>query len=161
MTASFRISEDDYAAAMKLFARLTPQRWALLAGLSAVLLLGALFGGPLGWPVAVGGLVGAGIVVGGAFVLAPMTARRHYRKYKGMHAEFSAQLLDTGLRLRSPHGENTIVWENVLKWRQNDRFVLIYVMPRLFHVLPKSVAAQGFELPRLLEQLRQRVGPEV
>ncbi|REM68589.1 YcxB family protein, partial [Mycobacterium tuberculosis] len=33
MIATFRISEDDYAYAMKLFARPTPLRWALLAAI--------------------------------------------------------------------------------------------------------------------------------
>lgn len=87
-------------------------------------------------------------------------ARRHYRKYKAMHSEFGAELLANGLRLSSPHGEGTIVWENILKWRQNDRFVLIYPMPRIFHILPKSVAEQGFDLQGLIAQLKQRVGPE-
>jgi hypothetical protein len=58
-----------------------------------------------------------------------------------------------------PHSDHTIVWQNVLKWRHDDRFVLLYPMPRLFHVVPKSVAARGFDLKGLLERLNRHVGP--
>jgi len=160
MIAKFRISEDDYAAAMKTFARMTRARWALLAGLAVLVVVGALLSGPAMWPIALGGLGGGVGVILIALIVAPVMARRHYRKYKAMHSEFGAELLDNGLRLSSPHGEGTIVWENILKWRQNDRFVLIYPMPRIFHILPKSVAEQGFDLQGLIAQLKQRVGPE-
>lgn len=160
MIAKFRISEDDYAAAMKTFARMTRARWALLAGLAVLVVVGALLSGPAMWPIALGGLGGGVGVILIALVVAPVMARRHYRKYKAMHSEFGAELLANGLRLSSPHGEGTIVWENILKWRQNDRFVLIYPMPRIFHILPKSVAEQGFDLQGLIAQLKQRVGPE-
>lgn len=159
MIAKFRISEDDYVAAMKTFSRMTPMRWALLAALAVLLVVVALLSGPAMWPVALGGLGGGIGVIVIARVVGPMMTRRHYRKYKAMHSEFGAELLDGGLRLSSPHGEGTIVWENILKWRQSDRFVLIYPMPRIFHILPKSVAEQGFDLQELIVQLQRRVGP--
>ncbi|RTQ36928.1 YcxB family protein [Variovorax gossypii] len=159
MIATFRISEDDYADAMRLFARPTPLRWALLAAIGLLLLLGALIGGPGLWPAAVGGMVGMAIVLLATRLLTPAMARRHYRKYKAMQAEFQAELLETGLRLASPHGDGTVVWENVLKWRQNDRFVLIYPMPRLYHIVPKSIASQGFDLQGLTQRLERYVGP--
>ena len=160
MIATFRISEDDYAGALKLFARLTRLRLALWVAIPVLLLLGTFIGGRDLWPAVLGGLIGLVIVVVATRLLAPVMARRHYRKYKAMQAEFRAELLDTGLRLASPHGDGTVVWENMLKWRQNDRFVLIYLMPRLFHILPKSVAAQGFDLPALIERLNRHVAPE-
>ena len=158
MIATFRISEDDYAYAMKLFARPTPLRWALLAAIGVLLLLGVLIGGRNVWLAAVGGMVGMAIVLLATRLLTPAMARRHYRKYKAMHAEFQAELLDNGLRLMSPHGDGIVVWENVLKWRQNDRFVLIYPMPKIFYVVPKSVADTGFELSALIEALQSKVG---
>ncbi len=159
MIATFRISEDDYADAMKLFVRPTPLRWTLLATIGALLVLGALLGGPKLWPAAMGGMVGMAVVLIATRLLTLAMARRHYRKYKAMQAEFQAQLLDNGLRLASPHGDGMVVWENVLKWRQDDRFVLIYPMPRLYHIVPKSIAAQGFDIQGLTQRLQQHVGP--
>ncbi|AGU49665.1 hypothetical protein VAPA_1c25670 [Variovorax paradoxus B4] len=161
MTAIFRISEDDYVDAMKLYARLPRlARWIITA-IAVLLVLGTVFGTPQIQPSALGGLIGgASVLLAMRLLVMPMTARRHYRKYKAIQEEFAVELLDDALRLRAPHGESRIVWANVLKWRQDDRFVLLYLMPRLFHALPKSVAAQGFDLPGLIERLNRHVGPE-
>ncbi|QNK67487.1 YcxB family protein [Variovorax sp. PAMC26660] len=164
MIAKFRISEDDYAAAIKVSARPSRMRRALLIVMVVVLVLSALIGAAIGsrrlWPFTLASLFCGAVVLLLTFFLAPMLARRHYRKYKGMQEEFGAELLDNGLRIMSPHADGTVVWANVLKWRQSDRFVLIYLMPRLFHVLPKSVAEQGFDLQGLIERLNRHVGPE-
>ena len=161
MTATFRISEDDYVDAMKLYARWPRRaRWITVA-IAVLLVLGSLLGTRQIQSSALGGLIGgASVLLAMRLLVMPMTARRHYRKYKSIREEFSAELMDDALRLRAPHGESRVVWANVLKWRQNDRFVLLYLMPRLFHVLPKSVAAQGFDLPGLVERLNRHVGPE-
>lgn len=161
MTARFRLSEDDYVDAMRLYGRLPrPGRW-LVAALAAGLLLVAVFGTGDARPGALGGLVGGTLVLlAMRYVVLPMTARRHYRKYKAIQDEFSVELQDDALRLWAPHGESRIVWSNLLKWRQDERFVLMYLMPRLFHVLPKSVAAQGFDVEALIERLERHVGRE-
>jgi hypothetical protein len=162
MTATFRISEDDYLAAMKLYARLTPLRLVLVAAIGVLLALAAAFGPPLVQAGAVGGLVGGGsVLLGTRFIVLPLMARRHYRKYKAIQEEFNAEVLDHGLRLTLPNTDHTIVWQNVLKWRHDERFVLLYPMPRLFHIVPKALAAQGFDLKGLLERLNRHVGPPV
>jgi hypothetical protein len=89
-----------------------------------------------------------------------MSARRHYRKYKANTGGVLVPSCSTTFAHGVPHGEGTLVWENILKWRQSDRFVLLYLMPRLFHVLPKSVASQGFDVAALVERLNRHVGPE-
>ena len=160
MTATFRISEDDYLAAIKLHARLTPLPVALVAAIGALLALGAAFGSPPARAFAIGGLVGGGsVLLATRFIVMPLMARRHYRRYKAIQEEFNAEVLDHGLRLTLPNIDHTIVWQNVLKWRQDERFVLLYPMPRLFHVVPKALAAQGFDLKGLLERLNRHVGP--
>ncbi|WP_339090914.1 YcxB family protein [Variovorax paradoxus] len=162
MTATFRISEDDYLAAMKLYARLTPLRLVLVAAIGVLLALAAAFGPPLVQTGSVGGLVGGGsVLLGTRFIVLPLMARRHYRKYKAIQEEFNAEVLDHGLRLTLPNTDHTIVWQNVLKWRHDERFVLLYPMPRLFHIVPKALAAQGFDLKGLLERLNRHVGPPV
>lgn len=161
MTATFRISEDDYVDAMRLYGRLPRlAKWMVIA-IAVGLLLAAIFGSRQIQSGALGGLVGGTLVLlAMRYVALPMSARRHYRKYKAIQDEFSVELQDDALRLWAPHGESRIIWANVLKWRQDERFVLLYLMPRLFHVLPKSVAAQGFDVPALVERLNRYVGPE-
>ncbi|MDH6165907.1 hypothetical protein M2282_001048 [Variovorax boronicumulans] len=161
MTATFTISEDDYVDAMRLYGRLPRlARWVVIA-IAVGLLLAAIFGSRQIQSGALGGLVGGTLVLlAMRYIALPMSARRHYRKYKAIQDEFSVDLLEDALRIRAAHGESRLIWANVLKWRQDDRFVLMYLMPRLFHVLPKSVASQGFDVPALVEQLNRHVGPE-
>ncbi|MET3494253.1 YcxB family protein [Variovorax boronicumulans] len=161
MTATFKISEDDYVDAMRLYGRMPRlARWVVIA-IAAGLLLTAIFGSRQIQSGALGGLVGGTLVLLALrYLVLPMSARRHYRKYKGIQDEFSVELQDDCLRLWAAHGESRIIWTNLLKWRQDDRFVLLYLMPRLFHVLPKSVASQGFDVDALVERLNRHLGPE-
>lgn len=162
MKATFKISEQDYVNAMKLFARPTPR--LLYIYLAAALVLAALarFGGVIVSAGATGGLAGGIIaILLGRYIVTPFMARRHYRKYKAIQEEFAVELLEDGVRISSPDAEGKITWGKMLKWRQNESYVLIYPMPRLFHIIPKSVAAQGFDLQALTDELQRNVGKPV
>lgn len=165
MEVTYRISEQDYVNITKLSAKFTPR--IVLAYCVAVLVLVLLViyrsqilrGGAL--PAAViGGLI-AGLVVVFVmrYIVVPILARRHYRKYKAIHQEFALELVDDGIRFSSANGEGKVLWSQVDKWRQNDEFILIYLMPRLYYMVPKSIADQGFDLQALIEKLLHHVGP--
>ena len=144
---------------MKLFAKLTP-RLAIIY-LAAALALAALsiFGSPVLRGGAIGGLIGGlSVALVGRYVVSPILARRHYRKYKAIQEEFGVELVDDGVRFTSPSAEGKITWDKVHKWRQNEKFILIYPMPRIFHMVPTSVATQGFDLSALTDGLQQHVG---
>lgn len=159
MEARFRISEQDYVNAMRLYGKLTPRQVAAFTVAALALAALALLGSPAWRGGAIGGLIG-GVLVGsiGRFVVSPLLARRHYRRYKAMHEEFVVELADDGVRFASPSGDGKITWDKVYKWRQNHGLVLIYPMPRLFHIVPKAVAAQGFDLQALTNGLLRHVG---
>ena len=162
MKAAFRIAEADYVRAMKLYAKPT---WRLIAPISAILLMviAVIASAPSGdreflifclvalviWIVVVYGVV------------SPVRARFHYRRYKAMHDEFTVELVEDGVRYTSPNGEATVPWNNILKWRQNENYILIYLSPRLFHIVPKSIVADGFDIPALINQLTRHVGNPV
>jgi YcxB-like protein len=157
--ATFRISEEDYVDAMDLFAKLT-LRMAVIFPISALgLVLVALFGSPIFRSGAIGGLVGGlAVTLIARYIVSPRLARRHYRNYKAIQEEFSLELLEDGIRYVSPNAEGKTIWSQVHKWRQNDKYVLIYLMPRLFQIVPKSIAAQGFDCQALTNRLLQHVG---
>ena len=159
MNATYRISEDDYVNAMKLFAKLTPRAIAVYLVAALVFVVLAIFGSPVIKGGAIGGLAGGLIVtVVGRYIVSPILARKHYRKYKGIHDEFTVEILDDGVRFTSPNSDGKLTWENMLKWRQNENYILIYPMPRIYHILPKSIATSGFDVPFLINQLNQHVG---
>lgn len=161
MKAVFRISEQDYVDGMKLFAKASPRivviRWLVGLGLAAVCILG--HGAVKGF--ATGTLLGGIAVACFARYGLPMMHRRNYRKYKAIQGEFAVELAEDGVRFLSANSDSKLTWDNVLKWRQNDKWLLIYPMPRMYHMIPTSVASQGFDLEALRERLRQHVGEPV
>lgn len=94
------------------------------------------------------------------FVQVPRRARRHYRQYKGIQEPITLELMDAGLKFSSADSEGILQWSKVYQWRQNDRFILIYTMPIMFHIVPKLVARDGFDIPLLVQRLAEHVGPE-
>ena len=162
MEAKFRISENDYVNALKLYARLNPKMLIIYLSVAGGLILVAIFGSPLVRSAAIGGIIGAAIVVIlGRYLLSPMLARRHYRKYKAIHDEFTVGLNDDGVSIESSNAKGLIPWDNILKWRDNDDYVLIYLMPRLYHIVPKSVSRDGFDVALLVNSLNRNVGKSV
>jgi hypothetical protein len=159
MKATYRISEQDYVNAMKLFAKLAPRVALAYFVVALALVVLAIFGSQVMRGGAIGGLIGGlTVTLIGRYIVSPILARRHYRKYKAIHQEFAVELVIDGVRFSSPNADGKLTWDQIHKWRQNDNFVLIYPMPRIFHIVPKLVATQGFDLQGLTDGLLQHVG---
>ena len=161
MEATFSITERDYVRAMMLFYRPRFLAAAAYAFIAIAFGLFAIFGPPRWDQLAIIGLVG-GVASGllTHFVVYPFFAKRHYRKYKGIHERFIIQLKDEGVWFESPDASGLTRWENIYRWRQNNNYLLIYLMPRLYQIIPKAVADSGFDLSLLIETLQSRVGKE-
>ncbi|MDR6890924.1 MULTISPECIES: YcxB family protein [Variovorax] len=158
-TATFKITEDDYIDAIRLHSKMPPAlRW-IGAVLAFILAAGAACGSQDMRALACITLASNLLAIFAVPVLFRFVSRRHYRNYRAIQAEFSAVLNDCGLHLGTEFGESRITWGNILKWRHNSQYLLLYMAPRLFHVVPKSIAIQGFDLQRLLEGLHTNVGP--
>ncbi len=161
MKASYRISEDDYVNATKLFSKLSPRALLVYVVVTATLIPIAIFGPRLLQAGAIGGLVGGGVVsIIMRFVVLPIWARRHYRKYKAIQEEFTFELLDEGIQITSPNANGLVKWDHILKWRHNNDYLLIYPMPRIYYLLPKRISANGFDVDELVRALPKRIGAE-
>jgi hypothetical protein len=159
MKATYRISEEDYVNAMRLFAKLTPRLVIIYLASALALVALAVFGTQVLRGGAIGGLIGGlSVTLIGRYIVSPILARKHYRKYKAIHDEFAVELVEDGVRFTSPNADGKITWDKMLKWRQNEKYVLIYPMPRIYHIVPKSVATQGFDLQALTNELLLHVG---
>ena len=166
MKAQYQITEDDYANAVRFatwrqfIARPSPM--TLIPGGAIAALLGisvwtrSSLAIPLLFAVAAVAILFAVVLL----VRTPSLARRHYRQYKGMQEPMSAETTDAGISFSNADGEAVLPWPKILQWRQNDRFILIYAMPVLFHIVPKSIAREGFDVPLLVQRLIEHVGPE-
>ena len=161
MTAKFRISEQDYLNAQKLHRKLTPKKLWFISLLGSTLTLMALLGPNAMQAMAIGGLIG-GITVLLLIptLIAPYVGKRHYRKYKAIQEELSMSVTDEGIRITTPNGDSIVLWDKVLKWRQSEQYVLVYIMPMLYYIVPTHLTNQGFDLAKLKHFLIQHVGDE-
>ncbi len=158
--STYTISEDDYVAANTLGTK--PGRNALLcwAGLLVIILLAIVLGSNVVRGAATGGLIG-GLSVGLLirYVITPLLSRRHYRNYKAIHEPVSLVLQERGLEFLTADSSHLLRWDQMLKWRQDDAYILIYPMPRIYHIILKSVAESGFDIEALIAQLEAKLGP--
>jgi hypothetical protein len=166
MKVQYRITEDDYANAARFAAWrhfiARPSALRLITGGIIIALLGiGLWTLPgLALSLSFGIAVFAILYTASLLFQTPRRARRHYRQYKDIQEPITLELTDAGTKFSTPDGEAILPWSKVFQWRQNDRFILIYRMPILFHIVPKSIAREGFDIPLLVRRLAEHVGPE-
>lgn len=155
----YEITKDDYVKCMKLAAAASKKQWLWLAIGGFVLLLLGLFG-PRGLnDVGYFGLIGGAI--GYLFTLhifTPWQAKMDYRKYKSIQHPMAISLADGGYNIKAENGQSNVKWENLLKWREDNNFILVYLAPRLFHVIPKSIVDSGFDLEGFRKLLQDNLG---
>jgi hypothetical protein len=166
LKAQYRITEDDFAKVARLNAWRNliarPSAPQLMARGIIIILLGlAIWKHPAAVPVfAFISTVFAILIAIALFVRGPRLSRQLYRQYKAIQEPITIELLDDGIRLSSPDGYSNVPWSKIFKWRQNEQFILIFKMPLLFHIVPKSVAREGFDIALLVRRLAEQIGPE-
>lgn len=163
MEAEFQITEKDYVAAGLLNGEMTRKSKYIHYAIDAVLvLLGivAFYADKIIWA---GGLIGAAIG-GNLFpyalrgLYAPWYLKRHYRKYKVVKKPISILLLDEGVKFTTSNGEGLLKWEDMHHWRENSSLILIYLAPRIYHMIPKRIEELGFSITKLRNELIENVG---
>jgi hypothetical protein len=160
MQAEYTISEDDYVKAQLLAARRGRRRWFTIGGGMVAGFALAMYGPPAMRDLSlmlVSLAIGFAVVIVITRVGIPYYVRRHYRQYKLLHAPFTLHLRDSGLHFVSPETSLVLDWDKIVKWQENDDFVLVYSAPRLFYIIPKRIQAEGFDVAQLTGQLTSHV----
>ena len=73
------------------------------------------------------------------YLVAPISARRNFRMHKALQHPYTYSWSEAGLEIVSSRGQWQVVWDDCLKWRENESILLFYQSPRLFHMFPKRV----------------------
>jgi hypothetical protein len=156
LQAEYRITEDDYVRALRLDLVGRP---ALLLACGAILIMLML----AIWSILGGArvIIAIPVVLGiFAFIALPLQARRYYQLNKDIQELITVEFDDDGLQFSAIDGHSKLPWPKIIKWRQNDHFILVYKMPHIFHIVPKSIAQAGFDIALLVKRLGEHVGRE-
>ncbi len=155
-----QITEDEYVRANKLFSKLSRKHWLFYASAitvfvvvavltkSEVIRYGAIFG-------LIGGIIGHNVV---RHVLAPWQTRRQYKKYNAIKEPFNISVEPNGLRYTGTDTNSLLKWHHLMKWRENDEFVLVYQNTKLYHLIPKRLSTAGIDIKEIKRKLVETIG---
>lgn len=158
MEAHFKITEKDYISAIQL----STQQERLIVHLIIIALFSlahffivdVFYATPL--LAAILFLIVGGILC--HYVFFPFFWKRQYRKYKMIQEEITLRLENETITITSQDGQAQIDLSKMLKWKENSDYVLLYLMPRLFYIIPKRIEASGFDIHVLTDLLKKQLG---
>ena len=162
----FQFTRDDFAAAYQL--HFVPTRSGgllcaliVLAACTAVFFFLRYDNAPLWFqlllPVCMA-LGGALAAIAAWAIFAPWLGRRTYARQPIAHLTTRITLRPEGLRVQSPRGESTLLWQDFISWRANSKTTLLYMSPHLFVHIPARLAALGLAADDLKAALAREIG---
>ncbi len=89
------------------------------------------------------------------FVFNPILFRWIYRRSRCFTLPLTVKLNSDGLRFEQEDSVSDLKWERVHKWNEDKNSVIVYSQPLIYHVVPKRLAAEGFEINALVDKLQQ------
>ena len=75
-----------------------------------------------------------------------------------MQKPMSVELVSEGLSFKAETGNSTLLWPDIHSWREDGQYILLYIAPKIYHVLPVRIADSGFPIGELKERLITEVG---
>lgn len=88
----------------------------------------------------------------------PFKSRRLFRQYKALAEPATLEVREDGLFFRRPTGEYLVPWSHIVKWRHNEKLVLLYPADNAFHLVPRHFFPDPRAYGDFLATLTARVG---
>lgn len=162
MEIQYTISEADYVNSIKLAAMASRKQLVLLSAGGLGLVLLSVFGTdslkPIGYCGLFFGMLGYFITL---YLISPWQAKRHYRNYKSIQKPIKIELVDGGFTITADNGQGNAKWDNLLKWREGKEYILVYLAPKLFYMIPKRIEELGFDMEGFRRLLREKLGDPI
>ncbi len=162
MKAQYQISKEDYIGVMKLAARRSPVREGILILIAVALSLLSIqtltkdLSSLSAWILLV---LSISIFIY-PYVIVSMISSWTYRKYRDdIELPRELERNEDGLLFFTKDAQMLVRWDKITKWRQDDKFILIYTTPFAIHIVPKLLKEQGFDIDALVEILERRRKP--
>jgi hypothetical protein len=162
MIVTINLQKSDYLAAVKLHSKWSKKKQILIGGLISFLFVvawtlwgtdrqslgGAILGGTLG-----------GIIAGGLtrYIYVPWRASRIFDQQKSLHRAYSVSWDENGVMFKDETGQTIVKWSDYLKYKENEKFVLLYHSDIMFNMLPKKAFLIDENLQEFCSYVRGRI----
>ena len=80
------------------------------------------------------------------FVYVPWYARSAFKQQKTLHVQADLSWSENGFAISTEDANSLIPWNKYLKWAENDRTILLFLAPTLYHVIPKRALSSPGEI---------------
>jgi len=152
---------DDHAAAALLHSRVSPAVWVAFWPLATLLLVSAILRAvgttsPPSNALLFIAVFVALIPLGRRFGV-QRRARQLYAETRGEHA-LDISFGEDAISARSPHGNSTLPWSALFKWRANEQCFLLYSNSAVYLRVPRRLLTSENASAALEEKLRATVG---
>lgn len=94
------------------------------------------------------------------YAISPMVVRRDFRTDKTASAERKILLEENGLGIVSKQGAGFIEWDSAHKWKQNTRFLIVYISQYKYTILPKYQLEPNIDFEKIERSLKLHCGAE-
>jgi hypothetical protein len=146
------IQEADYLAAQWLHRKPRP----VFAVIGVLLLVGALAALYTSRSLPLGMILAFLLLI--FFVYEPLKAKRVFRQYQALSEPMTVELRDDGLFFKRENGEGLVPWSHVIKWRSNDKLLLLYPASGLFYLLPSHFFPSSDAFKEFVTLVRSKLG---
>lgn len=92
------------------------------------------------------------------FLYIPWRIRRTFEQRKSLHEQLNAKIDDSGLRAESSRGNANMPWSDFMKWKENDRLILMYISDHIFLTFPKRFFQNNHGVEDLRDILKRNIG---
>lgn len=157
MQSTFTITENEYVKANKLFTK--PTNKILYFYMFSLVILITLFilSDSLKYKVIIISAIAGGFL--GQFIIrhiyAPWQTKKQYKSYKAAQEPIKIKYSENGIEFKAVSGEATLEWNRIIKWRENNNFLLLYQAPGVYHIIPKHLGEIAIKIQ---EALNKHVG---
>jgi hypothetical protein len=164
-SVEFCYTEEDWIAGSKLYGKPTRVRWFICLACipTLAIVVSAIFMNPTA-SISQHIMIGFVTLLGVFYCLFIWSvalskgARRSFAKYPLARLTHRVTLRSEGIGFQSPRGDVNYLWKDFIRWRANEKVVLVYVAPRLFYIIPTRLAEPGFPIEELKTLLARELG---
>ena len=90
----------------------------------------------------------------------PYLLKKQYSEYDAVKELQYLELKKEGIDFSTKDAKMLLKWKQILKWRQNSRYLLLYQNSGMYHIIIKPIKNDEFDIDALTKILIEKVGNE-